>query len=105
LGNAKQMLRIGDDEAKQEIAMSRRDAINLLNINIQNDSRIYFKSNQSLINEFKTIRNDPTNLRSNIVKQRHNHAYIFCAIVDNTTRISMENRIYIYLYPMKYLCS
>jgi len=102
LGNAKQTLRIGDDEVKQEIAMSRRVAINLPNIDIQNDTRICFNCNQSFINELEIkIRNDSTNLRLNIVRQRHNHAYIFCAVVDNIVRIwkigSIFNEIFMFL--------
>ncbi|KYN09438.1 hypothetical protein ALC57_18444 [Trachymyrmex cornetzi] len=95
-GRAQQMPRIGEDEDKQQIALSRRSANNLPNMNIENDIRLCFNCNQSIQNEIAAIQADPTCLRLNVLIQRGSHAYIICNAVNDVHRISTECRVHVF---------
>lgn len=102
-GRAQQMPRIGEDENKQQIAIDRRNAQDLPNMNVINNTRICFNCNQSILNEIAAIQADNMCLRLNVLRQRGNRVCIICNAENNVIRISLECRVHVFIQSNIYI--
>lgn len=91
------MPRIGDDVDKQQIAVSRRAANELVDLDVQNDHRSCFNCNQSINNEIRLIRENPTHLRLNVLNQKGERACFICNAPDEVRRVSLEARLNVFV--------
>ncbi|XP_032687208.1 uncharacterized protein LOC116851665 [Odontomachus brunneus] len=100
-----QMARInGDDNAiKRQIAISRRDNLGKEYLHINNESRLCFNCNKSIVHEMEQIENDPTCLRLNVITQTQNNSCLFCNSVVNVRRLSLESRVNVFVLTNIYI--
>ena len=89
---------MGHAENKQKIAVARRTANDLPNLEVQAEIRLCFNCNQGIMNEIAAVANDPFCIRLNVVIQRQNRACIFCQNQNDLHRLSLECRVDIFIY-------
>lgn len=94
---------MGHDENKQQIAVARRTANDLPNLEVQAEIRLYLNCNQGIMNEIAAVANDPFCMRLNVVIQRQNRACIFCQNHNDLHRLSLECRVDIFINGNMYV--
>lgn len=102
---ARQMVRInGDNDAiKKQIAVFRRTGLGKEPIDIDNESRLCFNCNVSIVHEIEQIELDPTCLRLNVITQTRNNSCLFCNAIVNIRPLSLESRVNVFVLKNIYI--
>lgn len=98
--NIRNMVRIINDDnnnAKNEIIQTRREAFGLLPAPIRQISRICLNCNRTIVDELRNVENDPTCLRLNVLRQTLNTTCVLCNNNENLTRLSIKCRVHIFI--------
>lgn len=82
---------------KREIAVTRRNDLNHPGLEIDANTRICFNCNQSINREIRDLEADPTCIRLNVLKQTRNRYCLFCGEQRNTSRLSGNCRVKIFI--------
>lgn len=99
------MSRIDGDNnaAKKEIAITRRETFGRPPLLINDQTRICFNCNVSILNEITAIENDPTCLRLNVLTQTSSHSCAICDAVENLQRLTIQCRVNVFVIKNIYI--
>lgn len=91
-----------ENELKRQIAIRRREDVNLPPRDIEANCRICLNCNRTVNAEIDELARDPDCLKLNVLKQTTNNSCMFCDGLHNISRLSVECRVQS-LYHKKYL--
>ncbi|KAJ8930218.1 hypothetical protein NQ314_016994, partial [Rhamnusium bicolor] len=99
------MSRIDGDNnaAKKEIATTRRETSGRPPLLINDQTRICFNWNVSILNEITAIENDPTCLRLNVLTQTSSHSCAICDAVENLQKLTIQCRVIVFVTKNIYI--
>lgn len=86
-----------DDAAKVEIAINRRNSLNLPPLDLDDHPRLCINCNQSIREEIEAVEHDPDCLRFNILTQTRNGTCLICNAALNLHYLSMECRANVFI--------
>lgn len=92
-----------DNLHKREIAIIRRDANNLLTLDITDRTRLCANCNRSVLHEMEAIERDPTCLRLNVLTQTSSHTCMICNQYPNIQRLSVEYLVNVFIKKNIYI--
>lgn len=99
------MVRIAGDinEQKQQIAIHRRDNLNLPALEIQENTRLCFNCNRLINYEIQELAQNPESLRLNVLRQTRNSSCLICDNLENLHRLSLACRVNIFVLKNIYV--
>lgn len=82
---------------KREIAMARRNVIDLPPLEMDDLARLCINCNRSIIEEIRAIELDPACMRLNVLTQTSSHTCFICGAIADLRRLTLEARVKIFV--------
>lgn len=92
-----------ENELKRQIAIRRREDVNLPPRDIEANCRICLNCNRTVNAEIDELARDPDCLKLNVLKQTTNNSCMFCNGLHNLSRLSVECRVKVFIIKNIYI--